>query len=241
MLLVNSAVLSSIAATALFIYLYPKNALWSLEHVRITGLRPHLWNGQLTVYAVAKVMILNTNYLGSNLIKSRFDIYVQRPMNLSTRNHPPGTIFAPDNPKGDGATTSFLPRVGFIEVGQSAIYGSANGPTDIKVDITIDRLDMSQIYHLLQLLWWSNGSLDVIALGAALVQADVVNEYLDPLMIVFMRCPEQMYLHFSLYSVASLAQSPSQNCQFTYNWSPHAFNNETELPPLSSRYLFEAL
>lgn len=223
-MLVNTAVISSIAATALFIYLYPKNALWTLEHVRITGCHLYFWNGQFTVFAVAKVQILNANYLGSNLIKARFDIYVKE-----------------QKRKEKGERDNFFPRVGFIEVGQSVIYGSGTSPTYIKVDITIDRLDAYQAYHLLHLLWTSNGSLNVTALGAALVQADVVNEYFDPLMVVYMRCPEQINLHFSFYSVASLAQSPSHSCQFSYNWSPHAFSNETELLPLSPRYLFEAL
>ena len=127
-------------------------------------------------------------------------------------------------------------------MGETSIYGSAKGSTSLNVNITIDRIDIYTAYRLIQILWESNGSLNVMALGAALVQAEVVNNpSIDPLMIVYMRCPEFIHLHWSLFNIATLAKSPSNNCQFTYNWSPHAYSNETELPILSERYLFSAL
>ena len=243
MILLNT-VISSIAATALFIYLYPKSATWSLDTVQLVGFRPfflHSVRGlelSFSIYSAATVTILNSNYHGSQLLKSKFDVYVQQ---SSTAN---SMVLRQDiiSPNPLESTISFLPRLGYVDVDETTIYGNAKGPTSINVNITIDRIDMYTAYRLLQILWESNGSLNVMALGAALVQAEVVNNpSIDPLMIVYMRCPEVIQLHWSLFNIATLAKSPSNNCQFTYNWSPHAYSNETELPILSERYLFSAL
>ena len=232
MILLNT-VISSIAATALFIYLYPKSATWSLDTVRLVGFRPFFFNSirgglelSFSIYSEASVTIQNSNFHGSQLLKSKFDVYVQQPSTIPIES-----------------TISFLPRrLGYVDVGETSIYGSAKGSTSLNVNITNDRIDIYTAYRLIQILWESNGSLNVMALGAALVQAEVVNNpSIDPLMIVYMRCPEIIHLHWSLFNIATLAKSPSNNCQFTYNWSPHAYSNETELPILSERYLFSAL
>ena len=223
-------VVGSLAATALIVYLFPKSAPWSLISVALCSVWPSINSSghlELSVVATAKIIISNHNYVGSRLQRARLDVYahLDNPNSRSAKNND---------------LVSFAPRIGFIDVGEHDI-GGMRGRTSpasvITADITIDRISLYVAYCLLHTLWNANGLLSVTALGTALVQPDLINPLVDPLLAISMRCPEELIFNVNPFNVASLRHSPSFSCQMIYNMA----KIKDPLPLISSRYVFQSL
>jgi hypothetical protein len=170
----------------------------------------------ISVFIKAVVVIEHKNVLGSRLLKSRLHIF---------------------SPK----TLQSTAPIGFVDVGEAYIKGSADGPTRITADVTIDQISLDTALRLVYHIVESNWRLPVTALGTALVQAEVTKQTVDPLMIIYMRCPESLRITIGS-SIAVFETSPSQNCQYSYEWSlygAHYLNNS--LPVLDRKYLFQSL
>jgi hypothetical protein len=226
-MLVQTYVVGSLAATALIVYLFPKGAPWDLVAVAVTSIWPSIsptGHLEINVVATAKILISNQNYVGSHLYRARLDVYAH--------------VDTPWDPN----IVSFAPRIGYIDVGEhdiSGLKGRTSPPSVVTADVTIDRISLYVAYCLLSTLWNSSGLLSVTALGSALVQADLVNPYLDPLLLISMRCPEELVIHMNLFSnLATLKNSPSQRCQMNYNMGRSLSDS---LPIISPRFVFESL
>ena len=198
---------------------------WEIHNCRILGLQlhnPFIYGFAISIFLRSDVVLSNGNIFGFHVIKARYEIYAEI---LSSNGF---VIF---------------PKVGYVEISDTDIFGSKSGSTAITVDVTIEKLGFLQFLRLFNAIWDDNGAIRVIILGNALIKSGVRLTTTDPLAIVTMKCVENIKIKLSCDDMATVDDVPSNQCQFSYlpasSLSQHFLNSSVRI--IDRKYLYGSL
>lgn len=204
---------------------YIKPVCWEILHCRVLSVQLHnpLISGfSISILLRSGVILTNGNIFGFHIMRARFEIFAQI---LSTNGY------------------SISPKVGFLEIKNTGLQGSESGPTAIIVDITLEKLGFLLLLRLLNTVWDYNGVIQVIIIGNTSIKSDMTQGTMDPLVIVAMKCVENIKIMSSYYEIAKLDSNQLGHCQIsdlfsvTSSWS----SLNASLPMIDRKYLYESL